>query len=92
MTVTNMRDIDLPGSTCISPDVRGPHMSALVLLRVLSRCQAPKGKRPEPRARDPVVVGRNGEQRGSNGERRARKWEARGGACEQELKRMSNEL
>jgi hypothetical protein len=62
MTVTNMRDIDLPGSTCISPDVRGPHMSALVLLRVLSRCQAPKGKRPEPRAWDPVVAERDMER------------------------------
>jgi len=49
-----MRGIDPPGPTRVV-DVLCPYMSTLVLLRVLSRCQAPKGKRPESRVWDPVV-------------------------------------
>jgi len=52
-----MRGIDLPGPACII-EVLFRYNLALVSLRVLSRCQAPSGKRPEPRARDPVVAER----------------------------------
>jgi len=54
MTVTPMRSINLPGPTLVV-GVLFRYNLALISLRVLSRCQAPSDKRPEPRVWDPVV-------------------------------------